>query len=291
VRWINAARPFSLTASLVPVVLGGAMAAAVGSFHLLNFLIVLVGGVALQIGTNLTNDAWDVIYGIDRPGRTRPNHAILDTGIPVEAERRAGLLVFAFTLALGIWLAVLVGWVILIPVVIGAIFGHGYTAPPLRYKFRGWSLPAVFVMMGPLMVWAAAYGTGGSVPPVFWWASVPVGLLVVSILHVNDMRDMKGDAEGGVHTFAGAVGSGAALRTLWILLFVPYLIIVAGVLSGRLPAGFLAVLLTLPLALGDYRQAKSHVMDLIDARTAQLHLAFGVLLTVGVLLQGVTPTL
>lgn len=286
-RWIQAARPFSLTASLVPVVVGGALAFQAGRFDGVNFLIVLVGGICLQIGTNMVNDAYDVRFGVDRPGAARPGHVVFSSGLAPESEARAGVAVFLFAIVLGVVLALRVGATILIPVVAGALGGYFYTAPPVKYKYRGWSLPIVFVMMGPLMVWAAAYGTGGVVPSGFWWVSVPVGLLVASILHANDLRDVRADEAGKVHTLARAIGSRGSLDVYGALIFLPYVLDVVAVVADRLPWTALFVWVTLPLARRAFLGARAKALRMLDAQTAQIHLTYGLLLAAGLFVGAV----
>jgi len=280
-KWIQATRPFSLTASLVPILVGGALAFRAGRFDLVNFVIVLVGGVLLQIGTNMVNDAYDVHFGVDAPDAHRPGHAVYDVGMDPALEARVGVGVFVVAIALGGVLALRVGPLILVPVVLGALGGYFYTAPPVHYKYRGWSVPIVFWMMGPIMIWAAAYGTGGTMSAAFWWVSIPVGLLVASILHANDIRDIEGDRTGRIVTLAGSIGERMSLGMYGGLIFVPYALAVVAVASGRLPWTALFVLATLPLAERAWARAKAQILPTLDAQTAQIHLTFGLLLAVG----------
>src|SRR5437773_7729816 len=71
------ARPFSFTASTVPVAAGGALAAVEGAFDPLLFIATLVGGVALHVGTNVTNEIYDVRKGVDTIVSPRASHAIV----------------------------------------------------------------------------------------------------------------------------------------------------------------------------------------------------------------------
>lgn len=266
--------------------MGAALAVELGRFDPVNFVLVLVGGVLIQVGTNMVNDAYDVRFGVDTRERARRGHAVFDGRLEPSRELLVGLWVFGAALLLGVILAFRVGALLLVPVGLGILGGYFYTAPPVRYKYRGLGVPAVFLLMGPLMVWAAAFGTSGEMPLSLWWVSVPVGFLVAAILHANDLRDAPGDRAGGVATLAGAVGPSWALGAYATLLFVPYAVALLAVVAGGLPATALLAVATFPLALNAYRMARRSVLGAIDAQTAQVHLAFGVLLAVGIALSG-----
>ena len=62
--WYRAIRPFSLSASLVPVVVGSTLATQYGDFNWWLFTLALLGSVLVQCGTNLTDE-----YADHRPGK------------------------------------------------------------------------------------------------------------------------------------------------------------------------------------------------------------------------------
>ncbi len=65
--WVKTARPFSLTATVSPILVGTAVAAYDGTFHLAIFLVTLFSSLFLQIGTNYFNEYFDYRYGLDTP--------------------------------------------------------------------------------------------------------------------------------------------------------------------------------------------------------------------------------
>src|SRR5260370_14778789 len=71
-------RPFSFTASVVPICAGGALAAIDDLFRWDLFLAALVGGVAIHISTNVINEIYDVRKGIDSITSPRASHPIVD---------------------------------------------------------------------------------------------------------------------------------------------------------------------------------------------------------------------
>ncbi|HEX6655122.1 MAG TPA: LLM class flavin-dependent oxidoreductase, partial [Candidatus Limnocylindria bacterium] len=191
-------RPFSFTASVIPVAAGGALAFADGQFHLGLFLLALVGGVLLHIGTNVTNEIYDVRKGIDTITSPRASHAILKGRIRERAAYALALGAFAAAAAVGVALIVARGWPIVALGLAGLGGGYFYTAPPFEYKFRALGLPLVFLLMGPLMTVGSYYAVSGRWSPVALVLSLPIGLLVAAILHGNEWRDIREDTRAGI---------------------------------------------------------------------------------------------
>jgi 1,4-dihydroxy-2-naphthoate octaprenyltransferase len=284
------ARPFSFTASTVPVAAGGALAALAGSFDPVLFLAALVGGVALHVGTNVTNEIYDVRKGVDTIVSPRASHAIVKGRITDRAAYRFAIAAFAVAVIAGIVLIQARGWPIVALGLIGLIGGYTYTAPPFQYKYGPIGLPLVFLLMGPLMVIGSFYAVSGRFDAAAVAASIPVGLLVTAILHGNEWRDISEDARAGAVTFSVRAGRNAA-HWLYIGLVVgAYVALSAGVVAGLLPTWTLLAMLSLPLLVRQIRSSElgaagqQRAIAMIDLETAQLHAAFGLLLVMGLLI-------
>ncbi|HWQ13048.1 MAG TPA: LLM class flavin-dependent oxidoreductase [Roseiflexaceae bacterium] len=288
--WWEIARPFSFTASITPVAVGGALAALDGAFSWPLFLLALLAAVLLHLGTNVTNEIYDVRKGIDTITSPRASHALLKGRID---EREAFALVgasFALALALGAVLIAARGWPILALGLLGAVGGYGYTAPPLEYKNRALGLPLVFLLMGPLMVLGGYYAASGMWSLQALLISIPVGLLVAAILHGNEWRDISDDARAGGSTFAMRYGRNVAHVAYVALVVGAYIVLGLGAAFGVLPAMSLLAVLSLPWLvkilraseLGASGQARAIAM--IDLQTARLHMMFGLFLVLGLVL-------
>jgi 1,4-dihydroxy-2-naphthoate octaprenyltransferase len=280
-------RPFSFTASLLPVSVGGAIALSQGRMHWALFAAALLGGLGLHVGTNVINEIYDVRHGIDAITSPRMSMAILKGRI---TERDAFVVAWSgFILAtlMGIFLLLQRGWPIVLLGLIGFIGGYFYTAPPFQYKYRALGLPLVFVLMGPLMVIGAYYAVTGTFDPNLLWVSVPVGLLVTAILHGNEWRDVAEDTRHGFTTLSAQVGRDAAHWVYVMLILGAYVAVGLAVMVGALPKLALLTLFSLPLVAWILRDAERgaeghlRAIAMIDLMTARLHGAFGVLLLVG----------
>ena len=253
----------------------------------------LLAAVFLHIGTNVTNEIYDVRKGIDAITSPRASHALVKGRLSEREAFVVAVAAFLIATGVGVWLIVERGWPVALFGVVGLIGGVGYTAPPLEYKFRALGLPLVFLLMGPLMVIGAYYVITGT----FDWAtvavSVPVGLLVTAILHGNEWRDISEDARVGGSTFAVRAGRKAAHIGYLALVVGAYLALGVAVLVEALPVQALLALLSLPLLVRVIRDSElgsigqQRAIAMIDLETAQLHAAFGFLLVVGLAIAAV----
>lgn len=288
--WVEIARPFSFTASIVPVAAGAALAAVHGSFSWVLFAAALVASVLLQIGTNVTNEIYDVRKGIDTIVSPRASHAIVEGKMRETEAFSIVAASFAAAVAIGVWLIAVRGWPVALLGLLGLLAGFGYTGPPFAYKYRALGVPLVFVLMGPLMVVGSYFVVSGS----FSWdavaLSIPVGLLVAAILHGNEWRDTSEDARAGIETLSTRFGRRAAHMAYVALIVGAYVALGLSVIAGTVPEWTLLTVLSLPLLvrvigsseLGASGQQRAIAM--IDLQTAQLHAVFGTLLVAGLII-------
>lgn len=280
-------RPFSFTASLLPVAVGGAIALGQGRMHWLLFVAALLGALGLHMGTNVINEIYDVRHGIDSITSPRMSRAILKGRISEREAFAVAWAGFAMALLLGVYLIVNRGWPILLLGLIGFTGGYFYTAPPFHYKYRALGLPLVFILMGPVMVVGAYYAVTGAVDLGLLVVALPVGLLVTAILHGNEWRDVAEDTRHGFTTLSAQVGRDAAHWIYVLLVLGAYVAVGFGVMLGALPRLSLLTLFSLPLMAWILRAAElgaeGHLRAIatIDLMTARLHSAFGALLLVG----------
>jgi 1,4-dihydroxy-2-naphthoate octaprenyltransferase len=284
-------RPFAYTASVIPVLAGGALAFVDNAFSIWPFLAALLGGVLLHSGTNIVNEVYDVRQGIDTITSPRASHAIVKGRITEHSAFITAAIAFLLAIAVGAYLIALRGPAIVVLGVLGLIGGWGYTAPPLQYKYRALGVPLVFLLMGPLMVVGTYFAITGawSVPALV--LSIPVGLLVAAILHGNEWRDISEDTRAGIVTLSSRLGKEWAHYGYVALILGAYISLGLAVAFRLLPPATLLAILSLPFLAQVMRSAElgatgqARAIAMIDLQTARLHLAFGVLLVLGVLLS------
>ena len=290
------ARPFSFTASTVPIAVGGALAAVEGLFDWTLFLASLFAILLLHIGTNVTNEIYDVRKGVDTIVSPRASHAIVKGRIADREAYVMAIIAFAIAFVLGVFLVSVRGWPIVALGLAGLIGGYTYTAPPFQYKFGSFGIPLVFLLLGPLAVTGSYYAITGTIDWSALAISIPVGLLVAAILHGNEWRDISEDARAGARTFSVRMGRQAA-HWLYISLVVgAYIALTVAVLAGLLPTWSLLAILSLPLLVRQIRSAEfgasgqQRAIAMIDLQTAQLHAAFGYLMVAGLIIAAAIAT-
>jgi 1,4-dihydroxy-2-naphthoate octaprenyltransferase len=273
---------------VVPVSAAAALAAVHHQFGWPLFALVLVGAVLLQVGTNVTNEIYDVRKGVDAITSPRASQALLTGRV---REREAFVLAgsaFLIAVLIGVVLIAVRGWPLAVIGAVGLIGGWGYTAPPLQYKYRAAGLPLVFLLMGPLMVLGAYFAITGHLSGEAGAVSVPIGLLVTAILHGNEWRDIGEDARAGISTVSIRVGRRFAYRLYVVLLVGAFIALAITVAIGVLPRLSLLALLSLPLLVRALNASElgaagqQRAIAKIDLETAQLHASFGLLLVAGI---------
>jgi len=284
--WIKTSRPFTLTASLSPVLVGTALAGYEGLSHIAIFLITLFACLFLQIGTNYFNEYFDYRYGLDHEGSLGASTVIFRKEMTTMQVLSGGLISFGIAVLLGLILIWQVGLVIILFGLAGMAIAYFYSAKPFKFASRGLGDVLVYIAMGFLMTWGAYYV---QIPQWSWRAfaaSVPVGLLVTAILNMNNVRDYQDDLAVNKRTLPVRFGLKFGQRFHTVLLVGSYLAVTVFALSSLLPIYSLAVWITFPLAFSNVRailtatERKAYVVGI--KRTALLHFQFGVILTLAV---------
>jgi 1,4-dihydroxy-2-naphthoate octaprenyltransferase len=289
-------RPFAYTASAIPVLAGGALAAVDSRFSWLPFLAALAGGMLLHSGTNVINEVYDVRKGIDTITSPRMSHAVLKGRLSERGAYAFAMALFVAAIAVGSYLVWLRGPAIVGLGLLGLIAGYTYTAPPFQYKYRAMGVPVVFVLMGPIMVVGSNYAVTGMWD---WHAlvlSLPVGLLVAAILHGNEWRDISEDTRAGIVTLSSRLGRDWAHYGYLALVIGAYVTLGLAIAVRWLPPTTVIAVFSLPFLAQVVRSAElgatgqARAIAMIDLQTARLHFAFGLLLVVGLLLARLVPS-
>ena len=296
--WVAGARPRTLPAAIVPVLVGTATAAgsaaALGWGRGLNgwrFVAAAIVALAIQVGTNYANDYSDGKRGTDSASRVGPVR-LVGAGLATPgAVKRAALLSFGVAAVAGLWLAAVTTWW-LVP--LGAVcFAAGwlYTGGPRPYGYAGFGEVFVFVFFGLVATVGSAFVQVDEVRSLAVAAAVPVGLLATALLVVNNLRDIPTDAVAGKRTLAVRIGD-RNTRLLYVALMVAPLLCVPFVagLSGRIFAAaalFSVVLARIPVQRVLEGVSGPGLIGVLGA-TGRVQLVFGVLFAGG-LAWGVVP--
>jgi 1,4-dihydroxy-2-naphthoate octaprenyltransferase len=284
-------RPFAFTASVIPVLAGAALAWVDELWAWAPFIAALLGAVFLHAGTNIVNEVYDVRKGVDTITSPRASHAIVKGRIRERTALLVAATFFALAVVVGLYLVWLRGPAIIVLGLLGLVGGWGYTAPPLEYKNRALGVPIVFFLMGPLMVEGAYFAVSGQWSATALVLSIPIGMLVAAILHGNEWRDIREDSRAGISTISARIGRRWAHYGYVGLVIGAYMVLAVAVIAAALPSWTLLAVLSLPFLVAVIRAAElgatgqARAIAMIDLETARLHLAFGSLLVLGLVLS------
>lgn len=284
-HWIEAARPKTLPAAVIPVMVGTALAAAHRSADYGKAAVCLLFALLVQIGTNFANDYFDFVKGADTPGRVGPRRAVAAGLIAPRTMLAATWLVLGAAFAVGLLLVREGGWVLLPIGVVSIACALAYTGGPFPLGYNGLGDIFVFVFFGLVAVDTTFYVQAGGLAPDATSCAAAIGLLAANILVANNYRDAETDARAGKRTLVVRFGRKFAvwqyaLSQLVALLGPPALLLYGYHWPVLLPLLLAPWALNLTRRLATSRDPAEQIA-LLGATAAYLA-AFGVLLSAGV---------
>ena len=292
--WMVIMRLPFLTATIVPILLGAAVASSSGFTVSWGWLgLTILGGCFLHIGTNTANDYFDHTSGTDEANY---NYMVPFSGgsrsiqmglISAKGMLIVSLLSFLSSALVGIPLIIRAGNMILWLGIIGAVSGFFYTAPPFRFASRrGLGEFLIGMNFGPLMVVGSTLVQTGQILPEALLAGIPIGFLVAAIVYVNEFPDHDGDKATGKNTLIVVFGPEKARLGYVLLVGCAFISIIAMVASGIFP---LLSLIAMPAAWFGikaiqtlYKYYNDRLLQPANAGTINMHFTTGLLFCVGI---------
>jgi 1,4-dihydroxy-2-naphthoate octaprenyltransferase len=283
--WLAAARPRTLTAAAAPVIVGLALAHRIGHVSAMLGIMTLLAALLIQIGTNLANDYFDFVAGADTAARLGPLRVTQAGLVEPSTVRNAALGVLGLAGLAGCYLVSVGGWPILAIGIASLVAAIAYTAGPWPLAYNGLGDAFVFVFFGLAAVNGTVFLQTGAATALSIAASIPVACLVTAILAVNNLRDIDTDGRAGKRTLAVQCGPGFARAEYGVLVAIAFLMTPVLALVGG--AMLLLPIAAAPLALGEIRaicRRSGAELNQSLARTAALHLTYGLLLALALIL-------
>jgi 1,4-dihydroxy-2-naphthoate polyprenyltransferase len=286
--------PF-LTATFVPVFLGAVVARSHGYSAWWLTMLALVGASAVHLGLNVANDVFDATSGADQanvnPTMFSGGSRMIQYGlVSLKAMRIASAALYAVGIAIGIYLTATRGIELLWIGVAGIFLSIFYTAPPFKFVYRGLGEICVALGFGPLMVLGTYFVVAQRFTFEALYASLPVALLIMLVLYVNQIPDAPSDARAGKRTIVVRLSKNAIIMGFALSAGAAFVLILAGAVTGVMPLWTLIALAPLPLAYKVYKGLKAHYESPYElmatmGQNIQLHLFTGLLLIVGYILE------
>jgi 1,4-dihydroxy-2-naphthoate polyprenyltransferase len=286
--------PF-LTATIVPVVLGGAVAARHHAFSWVWFLLAVVAACSIHLGLNMANDLFDDVSGADAANVTPTPFSggsrVIQYGLVSRRRMLAACIGFyALAVGLGLVLAGERGWWLLAIGAAGLFLSLAYSLPPLALVRRGLGEPVTALGFGPVMVTGTYYVCARTWSWEAFYVSLPVAVLIALVLYVDQVPDRRGDAAVGKRTLIVRWPQERVVLGYAVAAATAFALVAVGALAGVLPIWTLAALATAPLArrvwlgLRDHYDKPYELMPVMQTNIG-LHLFTGLLLLAGYLVD------
>jgi 1,4-dihydroxy-2-naphthoate polyprenyltransferase len=270
--WILAARPKTLSASVVPVLVGTALA---HDIHGIMFLCALFGAIFIQIGTNLVNDALDFKRGADTAERLGPLRVTQAGLLSATAVLRGAYVCFFLAALCGIPLIIRGGWPLLVIGVASILAAYAYTGGPYPLAYHGLGELFVLIFFGIVAVGGSYYVQRLQIDGRALIAGFAVGCLAVALLAINNLRDVASDRASNKKTLVVRFGETFGRLEIAFCVLIPF---VAVAFITWIP------LVALPLAfilLRCVHRAKRAEFNRCLAIAGALQWAFGILFVIG----------
>ncbi len=285
-------RPPFFTATIVPILLGTAIAYNLNSaFNWTYFLLTLLGGLLLHGGSNVINDYFDHKSNNDEMNKefikpfTGGSRMIQEKLLTPKEVLVEAIVCLVLGSAIGIYLAIKIGWIILAIGAFGVFSAVFYVDPKVKLVGRGIGELFIGLNFGVAMTLGAYYVQTGQFSWIPIIASIPVAILIAALLYINEFQDAKADEAVGKNHLVVRLGKKRAVTGYILLMVATYLAVVIGVVADSLPPITLSALLTMPIAFKAIKVAQENYEDsakLVPANISTIlnHLLTGLLLIV-----------
>ena len=266
--WWRAFRFHFTSASFMPGILGGMIAWTTdGQFHPGYFLLVMLGLVLNHIALNMTDDYYDFrhlvdVFSDDKGNPYTGGSGTLSSGQIRPIEMRAVFTtLYVIAIGIGLFLGIMRGNFILFLLALGFFCAYFYTAPPIRFGYRGLGELAQLICFGPGIGLGAFYVQSQRVSWEAFWGTLPFGIMLFSMITINEIPDYFEDQKGGKRNLVVRLGRERGIWLFCVSVLSAYGAILAGVLLGRIPVLGLLSLLTLPIAYKTISVLRAHYRD------------------------------
>lgn len=288
--WWRLLRPHTLSASFIPVFVGTMFAyVEKEQFHLLLFLAMLLASLLIQAATNMFNEYYDWVRGLDNEKSVGIGGTIVRDGVAPLTVRNLGFLFFFIAVLLGVYICIETSWWIAVIGAASMFIGYLYTGGPLPIAYTPFGEITAGFLMGTVMIAISYYIQVASVSATVLYVSIPVAIFIGAILLSNNIRDLDNDKISGRKTIAILLGHRAAVIFLASLFAAAYMTTLILIILGTLPLWSLITFISIVLAIKVIKGfiGKTSPLEMMPAMiaTGKTNTMYGFLLGISLLIS------
>lgn len=292
-KYLMLTRPHTLTASFVPVFVGTASVLLFADIRWGMFFLMLIATILIQSATNMFNEYYDFKRGLDSHESVGIAGAIVRNGMSPRLVLTIALIFYGIAAVIGIIITINSSWWILIIGAVSMAVGYLYTGGPFPISWTPFGEIFAGFFMGTVIIMITFYIHTGTLHVFPLLMSIPPAITIGLLNMANNIRDRRKDKESGRKTFVILVGKPFAVMTSAALLLFSYIFLIYIAFFTAMGSVFLLIpLLSVPLAIKTIilmRKGDTPI-ELIPAMASmgKLNTIMGLLLTIGLIIYGVT---
>lgn len=242
--WWRLLRPHTLTAAFVPVFVGTMYASLTSSIDWLLFAAMLIASLLIQSATNMFNEYYDFVRGLDHEGSVGIGGSIVRDGIKPKTILNLALAFFGIAILLGVYISGMSSWWIAVIGLICMAFGYLYTGGPLPIAYTPFGELSSGFLMGTVIIGISYFIQTGTITTDAILISIPIAIFIGCIMLANNIRDREGDKEGGRNTIAILLGHEKAVTFMATLFTIAYGLTLVYIILGILPVWALITIIS-----------------------------------------------
>lgn len=288
--YLLALRPWSLSVSLMPILLGSMcsykMSPSDVEFSWIILILTLLTVISVHCAGNVVNTYFDYVKGID--GGKSDDRTLVDNILSLDEIVSLGVILYSVSCLGFIILAIIspARMEHLALLYFGGLSSSFLYTGGIGFKYIALGDVLILIIFGPISVLFAFMSQTGRIEWSTIYFALPLALNTEAILHSNNTRDLESDKRAGIVTLAILVGHSASRVLYAVLLFTPYISFC--VLALRSSIWFLLPLITLPAAFRIEKQFRTSAsIQTVPKETAKLNLYFGALYVLAIALTNV----
>lgn len=289
--WWRLMRPHTLTASFIPVFVGTMLAYHDGKVNWLLFLAMLIASLLIQAATNMFNEYYDYVLGLDTEESVGIGGTIVRDGVNPKTIRNLAFLFYGLALIFGVYICIESSWWVAVFGLIGMAVGYLYTGGPVPISYTPLGELFAGVLMGSVIVGITYYIQTLTITMDVIWISMPLTIFIGSLNLSNNIRDRDGDKEGGRKTIAVLIGREKAITLLAVLFAIAYAWTLGLIIIGMLPIWALLTFLSVPKAIFVIKnfRGKTEPLEMMPAMaaTGKTNTIYGFLLGISLVLSAI----